>query len=212
MSVNEERSRLKSLLMDARQVSMWDGEKFVVKPIQLTKISLAAFRGATTSTTVIVNIQMKVARTTSELRTRINVPEKSATEGEMPGQAEYGKQTSHFEAIARNEISRISETLRDIKANLSGSEALVQQNFAVLSAANSRNDGQLANFSVTIQGLTNNFLQTETEGDELGFETQIILNKMLFKINKLNRWTSENKFFSISSSLIILSFTPTDPK
>ncbi|OWA54706.1 hypothetical protein BV898_19107 [Hypsibius exemplaris] len=151
MSVNEKRSRLKSLLMDARQVSTWNGEEFVVKPIQLTKISLAAFRGVTTSTTVIVNIQMKVARTTSELRTRINVPKKSAIEGVMPGQVEFVKQFSRFEPFARNEISKVSEMLREIKANLSGSEALVQHMFAVLSAADSSNGGQVANYSVTIQ-------------------------------------------------------------
>ncbi|OQV11608.1 hypothetical protein BV898_14106 [Hypsibius exemplaris] len=130
---------------------MWNGEKFVVKPFQLTKISLAAFRGAIISTTVIANIQIKVARTTSEVKTPINVPEKSATEGEMPGQQEFAQQISLLDAFARNEISRISETLRNMKANLSGCEALVQQTFAVLSATDLRNDGQLANFSVTIQ-------------------------------------------------------------
>ncbi|OWA50390.1 hypothetical protein BV898_14909 [Hypsibius exemplaris] len=146
-SVNEEQSRLRSLLMDARQFSMWDGEKFVIKPFQMTKISLAAFRGATTSTTVIANIQMKLARTTSELKTPINVPKTSAYEGEMPGQVQYGKQISLLDAFARSEISRISETLREIKTNLSESEALV------LSAASLKIDGQLANFSVTIQGI-----------------------------------------------------------
>ncbi|OWA50391.1 putative Low-density lipoprotein receptor-related protein 4 [Hypsibius exemplaris] len=166
MSVNEEQSQLRSLLMDARQVSTWDGEKFVVKPFQLTKISLAAFRGATTSTTVIANIQMKVGRTTSELRTRINVPDKSATEGEIPGQAESAKQISLIETFARNEILRISETLSEIKAKLTGSEALVQQNFAVLSAADSKNDAQLTNFSVNIQDqlseISGNLLRSDT--------------------------------------------------
>ncbi|OQV11585.1 hypothetical protein BV898_14084 [Hypsibius exemplaris] len=128
------------MLMDARQVSTWDGEKFVVKPFQLTKISLAAFRGITTSTTVTANIQMKVARPMSELSTRINVPDKSATKGEMPGQEESA--------------SRISKTLREMKANPTRFEALIQQKLAVLSAANGKNDGQLTNFSVTIHGLT----------------------------------------------------------
>ncbi|OQV17423.1 hypothetical protein BV898_08526 [Hypsibius exemplaris] len=156
MSKMDDQARLNSLLREGREVSQWDGEKFVTKPMQLTRINLATFCG----TTIIATIQMRVARTTSELRTKINVPEKLLKENESLANQRWSKtlsallsiredlrlteknltqsdnmqseDTKRLDAFLRENIAETSKALISITGSIARLESTQQQHFATL--------------------------------------------------------------------------------
>ncbi|XP_055354277.1 uncharacterized protein LOC129599933 [Paramacrobiotus metropolitanus] len=76
---NEEKEKLVELLTEAKHVSQWNGEKFVPKAMQLSRINLSGLR----TTSIITSTQVRVTKTTSELSSRINILPSASNAGEL---------------------------------------------------------------------------------------------------------------------------------
>ena len=68
-SKDDHSDQVKNAIHEATNYAKWDGKKFVVKPMNVSRINLAAFRGRTRGTTT----QIRVQQAMSELSTSINV-------------------------------------------------------------------------------------------------------------------------------------------
>ncbi|OQV17424.1 hypothetical protein BV898_08527 [Hypsibius exemplaris] len=227
LSVTEERARLKTILQDGRQFSKWNGQKFVINPIQLVRVNLAPFRGS--AGTTIATLKMSVARRTSELRTRINVLEQEPADGEsLP--SKDGPRLDRLE----NTIAALSETVHKLAENISRpdideseksfstsavlmeirdlksstQQELVQaatrlrgEVFKNLSRTESFMQQAVGNISISLNRFTGNFTRAQLLGEDTVANTSLLGDDVTRNLSQTETQSQQN-FSDLSARLL----------
>ncbi|XP_055328913.1 uncharacterized protein LOC129581725 [Paramacrobiotus metropolitanus] len=76
-SSRNEDDRLNNLLKEAKDVAHWEGERFVPKPMNLSRLNMAKLKSSNTLQTA----QIQITRTTNILESNINVPDAANPSG-----------------------------------------------------------------------------------------------------------------------------------
>ncbi|OQV11972.1 hypothetical protein BV898_13766 [Hypsibius exemplaris] len=200
-SMMDEIARLNVLFRGGREFSDWKGEKFVTKPLQLTRVNLAAFRG---TTTVIATLQMRVARTTSELRTRINVPH-GGTAAEENLLGENKERLDLLEVLAREKIASLWDTLVGIVANQNRSQLLGQQRATnlsnILQGSFSRSEALAQQRSVVTEDIIRTLNLSDSSAKKMLTNLSDNLGSLVGRISRLE-FRTEQKLFNLSTTLL----------
>ncbi|OQV15157.1 hypothetical protein BV898_10671 [Hypsibius exemplaris] len=123
----EELENLYTLLTEHKNVTQWQGEAFVPKPLQLSRTNLAALR----ATNVITSVQVQVAQTVSELNTRLNLLDSGASVSAMvlqrdkihQLQLEMADQARRLQLERADYVTRLNQL--DVRVEVTGTIRMV---------------------------------------------------------------------------------------